>query len=443
VSHRVVVIGAGLAGLAASVSAVDAGADVVLIERRARLGGLVSSFRHGGLSFDNGQHVFLRCCTEYRAFLDRLGTAELVHLQPRLEVPVLQPGGRTAWLRRAPLPAPLHLGPSLARYHLLSPVERAQAVRAALGLRRLDPDDSTLDEMTFGGWLADHGQSARAVDRLWQLIARPTLNLAVDEAALGPAVKVFRTGLLDEADAADIGWARQPLGVVHGDAAAAVLASAGAEVVTGTAVDRIDSADGLAVRFAGRRIDADAVILAVPPDVAAGLLPAGALAPGVEPARLGASAVVDVHLVLDRTVTDLPFAAVVDSPVQFVFDRTASAGATSGQVLAVSLSAADVHLGTRPEALVAEMKTALTEIYPEVGRAVLRDGLVTKERSATFRAVPGARAHRPGPVTNVPGLFVAGAWTATGWPATMEGAVRSGQAAAAAATAPEWAAVPV
>jgi uncharacterized protein with NAD-binding domain and iron-sulfur cluster len=197
------------------------------------------------------------------------------------------------------------------------------------------------------------------------------------------------------------------------------------------------------VRLPGRTIDADAVIVAVPPDVATGLLPAGALAPGVEPARLGASPVVDVHLVLDRKVTDLPFAAVVDSPVQFVFDRTASAGATTGQVLAVSLSAADVHLTTRPEALISEMRAALTEVFPGVARAEVRDGLVTKERAATFRAVPGARAHRPGPVTNVAGLFVAGAWTATGWPATMEGAVRSGTAAAAAAVAPDRTAVAV
>src|SRR5262249_20840248 len=153
----------------------------------------------------------------YRAFVDRIGASELVHLQPRMEVPVLSPGGKTAWLRRAPLPAPFHLGPSLARYHHLDLDERARAVAAALALRRLDPADPALDAVTFGPWLAEHGQSARAVDHLWELIARPTLNLAVDEAALGSAVKVFRTGLLDDASAADIGWARQPLGAVHGD----------------------------------------------------------------------------------------------------------------------------------------------------------------------------------------------------------------------------------
>jgi hydroxysqualene dehydroxylase len=431
VTTRVAIVGGGLAGMAAALDAADAGADVVLVERRARLGGLTSSFRHNGLSFDNGQHVFLRCCTAYRGFLDRIDASELVHLQPRLDVPVLAPGAKPATLRRARLPAPLHLGPSLARYHHLRPSERARAVRAALALRRLDPADPTLDEMTFGAWLAEHGQSANAVGHLWELIARPTLNLSVDDAALAPAVKVFRTGLLDEAAAADIGWARAPLGVVHGGCALAALHRAGVEIVAGAAVDAIDHGDTLTVTVPGRRFDADAVVLAVAHDTAARLLPAGALAPGIDPSRLGSSPVVDVHLVVDRRITDLPFAAAVDSPVQFVFDRTESSGATSGQVLAVSLSAADTHLATRPEALIRQMVEALADLHPAMRRANVVDALVTKERAATFRAVPGASAHRPSARTLLPGLYLAGAWTDTGWPATMESAVLSGRAAAA------------
>jgi squalene-associated FAD-dependent desaturase len=376
--------------------------------------------------------VFLRCCTEYRHFLDRIDAAELVHLQPRLNVPVLAPGGRSSSLRRAPLPAPFHLGPSLARYRHLTPRERLAAVRAALALRRLDADDPELDERNFGSWLSQHGQSPQTVAHLWELIARPTLNLSVNEASLAAAVKVFRTGLLDRADAADIGWARQPLGTIHDDHVAKALAGAGVEVGTGVTVGRIDTGDEFVVAAGDRRHRADVVVLAVPHDVASGLLPAGALEPGVDPSRLGTSPVVDVHLVLDRRVTDHDFAALVGSPLQFVFDRTESSGATSGQVLAVSLSAADAHLATRPEALIAAMVDALGALFPAMRQAQVRDGLVTKERAATFRAVPGARANRPGPRTSVPGLVLAGTWTDTGWPATMEGAVRSGRAAAAA-----------
>jgi uncharacterized protein with NAD-binding domain and iron-sulfur cluster len=62
----------------------------------------------------------------------------------------------------------------------------------------------------------------------------------------------------------------------------------------------------------------------------------------------------------------------------------------------------------------------------------VHDFFVTRERHATFRPAPGTAALRPSAVTATEGLFLAGAWTATGWPATMEGAVRSGTAAAAA-----------
>jgi squalene-associated FAD-dependent desaturase len=430
-----VVVGGGLAGIAAALEAADHGAQVTLVERRGRLGGLTWSFERNGLSFDNGQHVFLRCCTEYIAFLARIGASELVHLQDRLDVPVIAPGGRSARLRRAPLPAPFHLGPSLARYRHLSTAERARAVSAALALRRLDPDDAVLDEVTFGSWLAAHHQSERAVDHLWELIARPTLNLPVSEAALGPAVKVFRTGLLDDASAADIGWAHVPLGVLHGEHAWAALDASNVEVLTDMPVEGVErDGDGFSVMTPARCLNADAVILAVPHDVAPAMLPAGALAPGVEPDRLGSSPVVDVHLVLDRKVTDLTFAAVVDSPLQFLFDRTESSGATSGQVLAVSLSAAGTHLPSRPEALVAEMFEALGAVVAEARDARVLDAVVTKERSATFRATPGTRVHRPGAATPIPGLALAGTWTDTGWPATMEGAVRSGLAAARAVT---------
>ena len=87
--------------------------------------------------------------------------------------------------------------------------------------------------MTFGSWLSRHGQSDRAIERLWNLIALPTINVPATEASLALAVKVFRTGLLDRADAGDVGWATVPLGELHGDHAARALDKAGVEVVTG------------------------------------------------------------------------------------------------------------------------------------------------------------------------------------------------------------------
>jgi hydroxysqualene dehydroxylase len=123
----------------------------------------------------------------------------------------------------------------------------------------------------------------------------------------------------------------------------------------------------------------------------------------------------------------------VGTPIQFLFDRTASSGLTDGQCLAISLSAADTYVGRRPEDLVRSFRQALDDLLPAARHARLIDGTVSREHSATFRAVPGAAALRPSAATGIPGLALAGAWCDTGWPATMEGAVRSGHSAASVA----------
>lgn len=428
----VVVVGGGLAGMAAALAAADAGAAVALVERRRWLGGLTWSFERRGLRFDNGQHVFLRCCTAYRQFLHRLGAERDVHLQDRLTVPVLRPGGRAATIGRSSLPTPLHLAGAVARYRHLSPMDRLRLGPAVAALRRLDPEDADLDRQTFGAWLTRHGQRPAAVAALWDLITVPTVNLPAAEASLAMAVKVFRTGLLDQADGADIGWSTVPLGDLHGRRGATALAEAGVAVTTGVKVVSLQQDRGRWTLHGaeGQHWSTRSVILAVPPSTA------GALAPErlATATALGTSPIVDVQLVLDRQVTDLPFFAGTSCGVQFVFDRTRPAGLDPGrgQVLALSFSAADGHLGRRPEELVAWCAAELGELLPAMHRATVVDAVVTKEPTATFRAAPGSAAQRPVPGLVEPGLAVAGAWCATGWPATMESAVLSGQAAAAA-----------
>lgn len=438
-SGRVVVVGGGLAGIAAALDCADAGRAVTLVEVRPRLGGAAYSFERDGLWLDNGQHVFLRCCTAYRELLERLGSSADTVLQSRLAIPVLAPGRPVAWLRRSALPAPLHLAGSLLRYTHLSLRERVAAARAALALGRVNPNDPQTDARGFGEWLEQHGQSPGAVEALWELIGRPTLNLRPDDASLAAAAFVFRVGLLERADAGDIGYARGPLQRVHGEAALRKLRAAAVEVRLGCRAERIEaSPDGsLVVHGADEQLDADAVVLAVPHERAARLLPEGAVRDPELLTDLGTSPIVNLHIAYDRRVLELEFefAAAVGSPVQFVFDRTGSSGLEHGQCLAVSLSAADAEIDATADELQETYLPALAELLPGARGARAERFVVTRERAATFRAAPGARRLRPGPRTGVAGLALAGAWTDTGWPATMEGAVRSGHAAARVALA--------
>jgi uncharacterized protein with NAD-binding domain and iron-sulfur cluster len=498
---RVVVIGGGLAGITAAIALAESGAQVTLLEARPRLGGATCSFSRDGLTVDTGQHIFLGCCSAYRGLLGKLGMTAHAPLQDRFDVTVLAPGPagqtrtpRQARLRRTVLPGPLHMLPALGRYPFLTKAERARVALPALAMRRVDPADPGVDAQRFGDWLAARGQSERARRALWDLFTVSALNIAGDDASLALAATVVKTGLLGKNNAADIGVPALPLGELHGDAAAALLARLGARVALSTKVAAIevgaqaavsagsgatgsgatgsgatgsgatgsgatgsgatgsgatdgrqDSGARFRVRLArpaddaslGDEIAADAVVLAVPHASAAPLVPPDALPSGTVAAwsGLGASPIVNVHVIYDRPVTSLKFAAAIDSPVQWVFDRTSISGLGDGrsggpQYLAISLSAADEYEEVPAARLREQFVPALAELFPAARDARVTEFFVTRERRATFRQGPGSGALRPKAGTRLPGLVLAGAWTDTGWPDTMEGAVRSGLSAA-------------
>ncbi len=434
--RRVIVVGGGLAGIAAALDCAAAGAHVTLVEVRRRLGGAAYSFEREGLHMDNGQHVFLRCCTAYRELLRRLGSERLVRVQERLEIPVLRPGAATVTLRRGALPAPLHLAGALARYRHLSRAERLSAARAAVALARTPVERRAASEQTFGAWLAAHGQGERAIAALWDLIALPTLNLPASQASLSLGLFVFHMGLLSSADAGDIGFHEATLSDTIAAPAARALAQAGVEVRLGWRAERLRHHErGVAVGGRGEageeEVEGRAAIVALPHARAGALLEPllGDLAARI--ARIGSSPIVNLHVLYDRPVFDGHFAAGVDTPVQYLFDRTAAAGAPAGsQYLAVSLSGAEREMAMGVDELRERYEPALRDLLPRARGASMELFVATREHAATFRAAPGVQALRPPARTRLAGVVLAGTWTDTGWPATLEGAVMSGHEAA-------------
>lgn len=469
--RRVAVVGGGLAGIAAALDCADAGAHVTLYESRPRLGGLTHSFRRdlpagspaqGSYWVDNGQHVFLRCCTAYRQLLSRLGVEHLTRLQPRLDIPVRGTAGspgrrrlRTArlraarpWIRGRPGRHPKPPGPPVAhqlagallRYPWLTTTDRFRLPRALRALRRIDPDDQDVDAQSFGGWLARLGQSQGAVDSLWELIGIAALNARADEVSLSMAATVFQEALLTYRGAADIGVPAVPLGQLHGDAATDQFRQNEVDLRTRTKVTAI-TRDGTGWRV-NTRADApdgrhDRIILATDPPAAERLLPPGAVGqPDGWSQRLGTSPIINLHLLVDRQVLDEPFLATVGGNAQWIFDRTATSGLAGsstgvGQYLAVSLSAADDLVDLPVAELRSRFLPELARFLPRLAAAEVIDFFVTRERQATFRPSPGTAGWRPPAATAERTVALAGAWTQTGWPATMEGAVRSGNDAAA------------
>jgi squalene-associated FAD-dependent desaturase len=411
--------------------------EVTLFERRPFLGGRAFSFRDpdSGAVVDNGQHVLVGACRRLRAFLARIGSpSDAFARQPALGIPILDGTGRAATLSAARLPAPLHLVPALLRYRHLGLRDRLAVARDAAALARLD-DRSALEDVPLGEWLARRGVSPRAIERFWEPLVTPALNVPVAEANLPLTAFFLERALWGGAREGALWLPRVGLSEAIGEPGRHALEAAGVVVRTGERVDGIVVQDGRAVGVSlggGEVVAADALVSALPPRELDAALP------GTDPYDvLGSAPIVNAFLWYDRPVADLPFAGTFGSPLQWVFDRERMLGAerSGGPCLGVSLSAADEWIDRSKGEIAERLDEAVGRVFPRRRGAKLLASAVVKEPRATFRAGPGCGRSRPGPRGPVDGLWLAGDWTDTGWPATMEGAVRSGEIAAAAALA--------
>ncbi len=423
---QVVVVGGGLAGLAAAIELVDSGAAVTLVEARQTLGGAVHTLpeREGDPDPppDNGQHVALGACSAYVSFVERIGSGASL-ARHRLELPVLDGDGKVSVIGPGPL--------GLLSYRHLSFPELLRVARVARRLGRLEPAEH--DGTSFADVLLRLGGRTREISRFWDVFVRPALNLASREASASLGIFTVKTALLGDRVASDLLLPTAPLGEMHGAAAERTLRTAGATVIAHARVtqvrdDGVDLADG-------SDLEADAVVIATPAAECAELL--DETGPVLED-----SPIVSVHLWFDRRIMEPPLAALLESPAHWVFDRGRLTGnePERGQYLTVVSSGVpdlmDVRGTDLVELIAGELKTRL-------GQAELMWSRVSREPRATFAGRPGTGSLRAGARTSRPSVFRAGTWTDTGWPATMEGAVRSGWTAARLALERHGAAIPV
>ena len=409
---RVAVAGGGLAGLAAAIDLTRAGCEVHLFERSRLLGGRATSFEIDGRTVDNGQHIYLACCTEFIGFVERAGMADALYLQDRFDVTVYSHGVRSE-LRAANLPAPWHLIASMAAYRHLGLRGKLQLARALLALAR-----EKAPQGNFADWLRLHGQSAETIRAFWDPFMVPALNAPLEAMSAAEAAFVIRTAFLSDRGAARFGYSKVPLAHIM-EAAARDLAS----VRRATAVSAMETYDGgVRLRTADAQDDIfDAVVLALPPRALQRLLGEAPRFGVADLDRYEASAIMDVHLWHDRGRLDFDFCALLDSPVQWIFQK-------GDGYLCCSLSAAGALVSTPTDDVVGALWREVSAALPELRGAQLVRGAATRNPEGTYNARPGTV--RPTARTLDRRVTIAGSWTATGWPDTMESAVRSGREAA-------------
>ncbi len=428
--QRVLIVGGGLAGLAAATELAPRGFQVTLVEARDRLGGRASSFTDAvsGQLVDTCQHVSMGCCTNLAHFFRTIGVAHLLRTHRCLYF--MTPDRRVSRVYASGLPAPLHLARCFLGAHYLSASDK---VRIAWGLFRLRQLDDSSD-MPFSNWLRRQRQTPRTVARFWGLVLTSALNETPDRVGLRYARKVFVDGFLRHRRGFEIDVPAVPLGALYGDQLQGRLEKHGVAVVRNTAA-RLITIENNCVKVVelrdGTRLQSDWYIVSVPFSRLLELLPTEVTAKHTCFAnlrRLQTSPITSAHLWYRRQVLELPHVVLIDCLGQWVFNH--GENAAGEHYVQVVVSAARQFRGLGHGEVQARLTEELSRLFPSAQTCALIRARVVTEHAATFSAVPGVDAWRPAQETPMSNLLLAGDWTATGWPATMEGAVRSGYLAA-------------
>jgi squalene-associated FAD-dependent desaturase len=304
-----------------------------------------------------------------------------------------------------------------------------EKARVAYGLRKLVRLSSERDE-PFLPWLRRNLQTQRTIDSFWNIVVVSALNARVEEAGLKYARKVFRDAFWANPRGLDMQIPRGPLGDLYGDELLTWFSKHDVQIELNAGVESFERGPNCvgdrfeAVRLRdGRRIEADACIAAMSFDRSDSLRELAPL-PELKP-----SPITSVHLWYDRSILDLPHLILIDCLGQWVFNRGEQS--PGRHYLQVVISASDRTFPAAgndaiQKAIIDEMK----KLFPKARSAEIIGSRTVTERKATFTPSAGIDRFRPGSATTLPNLFLAGDYVQTGWPATMEGAVRSGYAAA-------------
>jgi zeta-carotene desaturase len=426
--RRVVVVGGGLAGMAAALALQSHNHHVTLIEARKTLGGRAGSFQdpQTGEILDNCQHVLLGCCANLIDFYRRIGADKLIHWEKTLHF--VDPRGGVHCLRATPgLPAPLHLALSGITFGALPMKQRFKLAGAMSAMFRLGPvGRAKLANISFGQWLDEQGKKDDLIDAFYEIVLVSALNEQCRRASAAYALQVFQESLLAHSEAYVMGTPACPLGQLYEK----------------FPLENVRLQTRMtALRFAGNRItgvevgdeflQTDAVVLAVNYPALEKWIPDELSRLDARFSRLGeleSVPILGAHLWFDRPVLEIPHAALLGGPLQWLFRKD-----SEGKSLHGVISAARDWVNRPKEECLELFAKQIRDTFPAARDAKLQRGVIVIEKRATYSPLPGVDALRPDqspPPGGIENLYLAGDYTRTGWPATMEGAVRSGYLAA-------------
>lgn len=433
----VIVIGGGFAGLSAATSLAERGFEVTVLEGRQALGGRAYSFRDAktGDPVDNGQHLFMGCYRETLSFLERIGAQDRLSFQSNLSIDFIGDRGRRARLRCWPLPSPWHLLSGLVRLSTLSWGDRFRLRHVERALREGVKDPQGLDQISVRDWLIQAGQSERARRHLWDLIAIAALNEDPAIASAAPFVTVLAQAFFERRDASRLGLSGVGLSDLYAPPAQRFIEARGGRVLLKAPVAQIEHAGDRVTSVLlrdGQRLKADWVLSAVSAAAFLKLIPSRLSER--EPvfqriAQLGFAPIISIHLWFDRSISRSAFAGLLDTHIQWFFNKSRILHGTQSKEGYVSLviSGARRFVEWSEARLLTMALEELRRLMPPAREAVLLRSLVIKEHQATLSPAVGSERLRPECRSPLNRFLIAGDWTRTGLPATIESACVSGR----------------
>ena len=435
----VVVVGAGVAGLAAAVALSGAGARVVLVERKPYVGGRAYSYLHPALNeVIDSQHVLLGCCTNL------IDLCRLAGIDKKIKwydaIPFLEPGRDGGEARRSDLvpgklPSPAHSMVSFLGAPMLGVRDKAGIARGLLEFMRGIP---VSDDEAFLEWVRRTGQTERAVKHFWEPVIVSTLNDTFERTSTRYAAKVIYESLLKSAEGGRLGVPTEPMSEFYASVAR-LAEQQGTEVRLRASVEKIERVGDVwrAVLNDGSSVNAKALVLALPFEQAQKLLatiaePSEKVRGVMEGfAQFVHAPITTIHLWLDREVTEIEQAALLDTRIQWMFNKSRIRRSATGEhYYELVISASHAELEMSREEILSSGVEEFGRFFPEMRVAKVLRAAVLKEARATFSVTPGLERFRPEADSLGDGLFLAGDWTKTDWPSTMESGVRSGRIAA-------------
>ncbi len=433
-SESVVVVGAGLAGLAAAVELSSRGIPVTVLEQHRRGGGRAYSFtdRTTGDTVDNGQHALIAGCTATMRYLDLISTRRFLHTQRSPSLTFHHPALGLRRLRIPDLPSPLHLAGGILSTDLFSLADRLRLLRLGWALARLRDDDPFLSGASVAEWLRRHGQSAETIRTLWEPLAIAIMNERTEKASALLFARCLRRAFLGRTGDSALVLPSVGLSELFVTPACALISKHGGRIILGARAAGTILREGrvTGVRLEdGAELPASVVILAVPAWSIGRVLPEEMprRAALLKAAELPVSPIVSVHLWYTTDFMHEEAIGIVGRTIQWVFNRRKieEKGGQGGHITCV-ISAAHDLIGEPSRIILAAASDDLRAVFGKAGGDPIHS-VVIREKRGTVSPIPGAERDRPDQITGIPNLFIAGDWTSTGLPGTIEGAVWSGK----------------